>query len=821
MAFKLFIFPILYTKYQMESSIQYLKKPKINGDSLPYKQKISDIYVNLFEFKMSKPIKLYQYPFTVKPEIGEGDYKIRNKLFKYCGIGKKKEKKKIKDFYGECFISGDSLYAMKEINEQKTLECALYHDGKINYTITIQPKIKERTINQADLDKDPLTKQFIEMLIRDILHSNPKLEFFKGLFVFKDKKNVRTIESKKNGSITFYPGYTTSFMETEGGNYLNVTLKNKISSADNILKYLKDSKYENKENRQNINKYLIGKKFNVSYSKRNYLIDDIDFDKNPKTQTINYDDKTITLEEYYLIRYGIILKNLKQPLLVVHKKDETEKDLHFIPELCYLSGLDDALIKDRDFMKKLSDYTKLTPEERIEKTNEFLDLLVDPTKDEQNEDKLSAREKSELYGIKITPLNKLYKAYYMKKSELIGVKSKPINIKTQFDILSKKINKDKKWLCVYRKSDKKEDNDEIENTVNYFCEKMESASQNYYITISKPQRVKMDENSEVEDWTNKVESILEKGDYLFVVYLLYYDEEYFYKDLKVHSLCNNGYVSQIVKYSSLYKDDNIVMSICSKILLQINSKLSGVSYMLKMDKTIKDKKLMIIGVDSSHIKGRRTGVAMVATFNTSFTNFYNKELIINEETKKTIQFSISKFIKEALVKYKEFNEKKLPGGIIIYRQGVSFQQKEFLKNEVTNIQEVCDKNNLKYYYILVNTKTTYKFFERKDNKYQNPEEGLLVLDGVTNKNFFEFYIQPQKVTGGSATPTCFHVAYGNLDFPEIIPKLTFDLCHLYSNWQGAVRVPHVLKAAEKLSKMTAKYTQGELNEKLKVGQSYL
>ena len=77
------------------------------------------------------------------------------------------------------------------------------------------------------------------------------------------------------------------------------------------------------------------------------------------------------------------------------------------------------------------------------------------------------------------------------------------------------------------------------------------------------------------------------------------------------------------------------------------------------------------------------------------------------------------------------------------------------------------------------------------------------------------------MTSGSATPSCFHVAYGNLDFPEMIPKLTFDLCHLYNNWQGIVRVPHVLKAAEKLSKMTAKYTCQQLNDKLKLGQSYL
>ena len=211
---------------------------------------------------------------------------------------------------------------------------------------------------------------------------------------------------------------------------------------------------------------------------------------------------------------------------------------------------------------------------------------------------------------------------------------------------------------------------------------------------------------------------------------------------------------------------------------------------------------------------------MVSTINTSFSNFYNKETIIKEEKKEQLQFCVSGFIEEAIVQYNKING-KLPGGIIIYRQGVSLQQKNFLDNEVNNIKKVCEKNNILYYYILVNTKTTYKFFEKNKNQFSNPGEGLLVLDGVTNRNFFEFYIQPQLVTGGSATPSCFHVAYGNLDFPEMVPKLTFDLCHLYSNWQGTIRVPHVIKCAEKLSKMTAKYTLKELNDGLKLGQSYL
>ena len=130
---------------------------------------------------------------------------------------------------------------------------------------------------------------------------------------------------------------------------------------------------------------------------------------------------------------------------------------------------------------------------------------------------------------------------------------------------------------------------------------------------------------------------------------------------------------------------------------------------------------------------------------------------------------------------------------------------------------------LKYYYIIVNTRVSIKFFEYNYNKddfdegdqgdHKNPEQGLIVLDQVTNIKRFE-YIQPQKVNIGSATPTYFHVAYGNMEKPELLIQLTYWTTYLYSNWQNAVRVPHVIKMAEKLAYMTAKFTQSELNDKL-------
>ena len=784
--------------------IEYQKKPTLAKDKLTYlKTGEKDIYVNLFKINIKKPLKLFQYPYSVSPEIDAADLRIRNKLFRYAGIGEKKDRKRLKDFYGECFISGDSLYGMNEVKEAKTFNCKLYLNGLTEYTIKIQPKANERTINQQDIEKDPLTKQFIEILIQDILRANPNLDFYRGLFVLKNQKKV--LESK-NGSVNFYPGYTTSFMETESGNYLNVTLKNKILSTDTVLDYMEYFKYQDKKNQQKIKNDLVGRSFKVNYAKKNYIIDDISFDRDPKNEIFMFNGKSTKLEDYYNEKYKIKIHNTNQPLLIVKRKNSEGKDitLYFVPELCYLAGLDDEFIKDRDFMKQLADYTKLNPKDRINKTNEFLNLLKETKK---IEGKLSSKEKSELYGIEITALDQLHKAYNMKDTILLANNKKEISSKDKvFDVISKKDMT--KWICLYRKSNYK-DADNLYKNLN-------KASHGYKLVISEPEWVEMDDYDNADTWVNTASDYMKKKEYSFALFLLDKNDR-IYKNIKIYSLCRDGYVSQVVKASSLRKNP---LSVCSKILLQINAKLSGVSYIAKFDKSIKDLKLMIIGVDSSHIKGQRTGVAMVATINTSFTNFYNKEEIIKEEKKERFLFAISSFIEEALGKYSGLN-KQLPGGIIIYRQGVSFQQKEFLDNEVINIQKVCDKNKIPYEYILVNTKTTYKFFEKNKNEYKNPEGGLLVINGVTNRNLFEFYIQPQQVTGGSATPSCFTVAYGNMNYPEIIPKLTFDLCHLYSNWQGTIRVPHVLKSAEKLSKMTAKYTVEELNKELSVGQAYL
>ena len=785
--------------------IDMLTKPDINIEDLNYIKNSYGIYVNLFEIKLHKDIILYQYPFKFEPAIEPGDIWLMKKILKYCYD-------ELKSIFGECFIMGNSLYGFNKVEELKTVKTVIKgKKGRVEFKLEFDKYIDSRIIKQADVQNDDkVVKLYLELLIKDILNANKKLDYYKRLFVKLDERRI--IESEKyNLSINFFPGYTTSLVQTQAGKFLNVTLRNKIIQKETILDYLKKNDYKNPKKRKEITDNLIDQVFKPSYDKKSYRIDDICFDRNPMTQSFYLDGEgTITLFNYYKHFKGITIEEKNQPLIVVKKtdKDKNPVNLYFIPSLCHFTGINENLSKDYNFMRQLADYTKLSPEERVRRTNQFLSLLKDTDK---REGQLSPKEKSEKYGIEIIPVNDSFRAYQMKGTELIAGNNKIISHKDKVFPLVKKISM-KNWVCIYQKNNY-DDAEFLDKTLN-------NSSKGYGLTISEPEWVEMPNHSKYEDWIAAAEDYMKpNNNYKFIVFLLDRND-FIYSKLKQHSLCTNGYVSQVIKVKSLKKN---AMSVCSKILLQINAKLRGVNYKIKIDKTIENRKLMVIGVDSSHIRGKRTGVAMVATMDNNFTDFFNSEEIIEETNKEQLQFKVSTFIEESISAFKKENNGDKPNNIVIYRQGVSLQQKNYLKNEIINIDKICKLNNILYYYVLVNTKVNYKFFAKSKGKeqYYNPDPGLLVIDGVTQKNFFEFYIQPQQVTGGSATPTCFHVAYGNMNFPEFLPKFTYDLCHLYSNWQGPVRIPNVIKAAEKLAKMTAKYTFAELNPNLKLGQSYL
>ena len=772
--------------------INFLPNPHIKGKTLDYVKPVG-VYANLFEMKFTKEIKMYQYPYEVIPEISKDNMKIRKELFI-------EPQRQLKAKYGLYLIDSDSMYSLEKVDDINVVKTSLRLKNEVNkYEIKINKYLNPTVINEKDAMKSEIQKHFIELIVKDILLANPNIERFKDTYIMLDR--VETLNIDKFSSVNFYPGFRTSFVETDKGMFLNVVLTHKFIRNKTLLDYMKNfGDLKKKSIQEDINTELKGRSFKVDYAKRNYIIDEIDFDLNPVNKKLNYEDKTINHIEYYKKAYNIDIKNKDQPLIIVRKKDS--KSIYFVPELCYLVGIDESDTTNKKFMKKVSECTKMDPTQKVLETNEFIQLLQDKTEDKKTH--MSSKKKSDHYGIKITPLIDLFPAYYMKQPQLLDGTGQVFDKYNKEIKLDKNIINKAKWVLFYE--------DNYDENEKYLLKDFKDASGKYGIKFENPLKVKIPYGAEVDEWIREANKYFgeEKREYDFALFLLG-ENIYIYPQLKMHSLCHNGYISQVVKVDTLYNDK--IKNICSNILIQINAKLGGSLYKIQIDKALAGKKLMVIGVDSSKHKDKNnygTGIAMVATINDSLSNFYSESKIVKiNDMKDQFHLCISNFIENALKVYEKNNNGKKPDWIIIYRQGVSKEQKEKLKPEIREIDETCSNQNIPYYYIFVNTKSTFKFFEKnKNGKY-------------SNHNNFEFYIQPQYVNQGSATPTCFHVAYGNLNFPELIPKFTYDLCHLYSNWQGSVRIPHVMKCAEKLSKMTAKYKLNELNEKIKIGQAYL
>ena len=258
----------------------------------------------------------------------------------------------------------------------------------------------------------------------------------------------------------------------------------------------------------------------------------------------------------------------------------------------------------------------------------------------KGEGQLSSREKSELFGIIVQPPKESFYGYLMKEPKILAGKNKIISPSDRtFPLFQKKDMKN--WLCFYEK-----ENYDFADTL-YKC--LEKASKAFNLYIAEPEWVEMNDRSTAKNWIEMVEYYQnpeneENNKYSFVIFLIGNNNR-LYEKLKIHSLCSNGYVSQVVKTNSLKSKG--MMSTCSKILTQINAKLGGISYKTVIEDYIQERDIMVVGVDSSHFN-KNTAVAMVSTIDNSFADFYNKEKIFEIEKNEMLQFCVSSFLEEAI-----------------------------------------------------------------------------------------------------------------------------------------------------------------------------
>lgn len=162
---------------------------------------------------------------------------------------------------------------------------------------------------------------------------------------------------------------------------------------------------------------------------------------------------------------------------------------------------------------------------------------------------------------------------------------------------------------------------------------------------------------------------------------------------------------------------------------------------------------------------------------------------------------------DAITEFVKANGGERPRSVLVYREGIAESaEQELLTSEVQPIATAINHGEPggieQFSYVMVNKRVNAKFFRQQGNTYDNPPMGTVVDSGVVRANGYDFFLIP--VTGrsdqGAVCPVHYTVIYSNPLLPRAeLSSLTYNLCFLYYNWSGPVKVPAPIQNAHKLA----------------------
>merc|ERR1712232_744189 len=218
-------------------------------------------------------------------------------------------------------------------------------------------------------------------------------------------------------------------------------------------------------------------------------------------------------------------------------------------------------------------------------------------------------------------------------------------------------------------------------------------------------------------------------------------------------------MGQCVVGKTLSKKQN-QLSVCSKIIQQINCKLGGQLWRVRNT----PPKSMVIGIDVNHDNSRKQGRRSVAGFcastNDSFTKYYSDTSF--QAVGQELVDGLKSFMSKALEEYNKINL-TLPHWIFIYRDGVGDGMlPAVLEHEVKQITAVCDliykqtPIQPKYCFVVVKKNIKTRLFAKYESRFENPPAGTVLSEkAVTGDK--DFFLISQSVRQGTVSPAHYQV----------------------------------------------------------------
>lgn len=139
----------------------------------------------------------------------------------------------------------------------------------------------------------------------------------------------------------------SSIRNHENGVLICNEVTHKVMRTDTVYDLMQRTHREQRDFKTNFLTAVIGQTVLTAYNNNTYRVDDVDFEKTPKT-TFDTKNGPISFVDYYMQRYNIKIHDENQPMLVSKAKSGAIRSgqcelVLLVPELCRMTGLTDAM----------------------------------------------------------------------------------------------------------------------------------------------------------------------------------------------------------------------------------------------------------------------------------------------------------------------------------------------------------------------------------------------------------------------------------------------------------------------------------------------
>lgn len=384
---------------------------------------------------------------------------------------------------------------------------------------------------------------------------------------------------------------------TESGLFLRAGVKNKFINGKTCWEKIKElqREYKNGEYMRAVTEFFKNRSVMTTYGNfRVYIVDTVSFDLTVTNKFIIMKDKDgvlneISLEKYYKDQYDKTISVVDQPLLVSYKKTSSgnNEPIYLIPELCYLTGMDDDMRSNEGLKKNMTRGTKITPKEKMDRIYQITKLIYAKNSEKRKIKKRSGEEVEvqspddirAMWGCEVTNFMEFKGRiletpdiiYQGEASTIVGGRIK----NTGKRMLDPKHLTNTNWAVICTKKNMTS----AQQAVN----SLQRASGSLGVRVDNPKFFAHDGRNR-DDWVDHIKSLNFQSNREIKILLIVLDRftQDYYGEIKRHLNSELGILSQVVKLENLSKN----LSFFSNVLNQMVVKMGGVLYNIHLDEKL-------------------------------------------------------------------------------------------------------------------------------------------------------------------------------------------------------------------------------------------